>query len=219
MKKQKQHNYTPEQIEFLRINYPDMSMYELMAAFNTNFGLNLTIRQIKGTVFRNHITSGRTGCFEIAHKPWNSGTKGMRLTTANPGSYKKGNVPPNRRPLGSERIDSKDGYVYIKVAERNPYTGFSTRYKLKHVHRWEQTHGKVPPGKVVIFQDGNKFNFDPDNLVLVSRAELLRLNQYGYKEMPNEFKPSVLSLVKLEVKAFELLKNRRKQAEVNYAGR
>lgn len=217
--KNKHHNYTLAQIEFLRINYLKTSLRELAIAFNISFDLNLTYSQIKGALSRNHITSGRDGCFEIAHTPWNFGTKGMRLTVANKGTYKKGNVPPNRRPLGSERIDSKDGYVYIKVAERNPYTGFSTRYKLKHVHRWEQTHGKVPPGKVVIFQDGNKFNFDPDNLVLVSRAELLRLNQYGYKEMPNEFKPSVLSLVKLEVKAFELLKNRRKQAEVNYAGR
>ncbi len=30
--------------------------------------------------------------------------------------FAKGNVPPNHRPVGSERI-SKDGYIEVKVAE------------------------------------------------------------------------------------------------------
>lgn len=155
------HNYTAEQIEFLRARYPLVCLTDLVSAFNINFNLNLTNGQIKGTLRHNHILSGRTGCFEKNHKSWNIGKKG--LTTANQGTFKKGNVPPNRKPLGSERIE-KDGYISIKVAEINPYTGFPTRYKLKHVYIWEQVHGKVPPGKAVIFKDSNKFNFDPDNI-------------------------------------------------------
>ena len=36
----------------------------------------------------------------------------------------------------------------------------------------------------------------------VIRAELLRLNQMGYAETPEELKPSVFALAKLEVKVF-----------------
>ena len=55
---------------------------------------------------------------------------------------------------------------------------------------------------VVAFKDGDRTNCEPENLMLISRAELLVLNQHGYGEMPAELKPSVLALARLEVKAF-----------------
>ena len=124
------------------------------------------------------------------------------MTGANIGSFKKGHVPANRKPLGTERIDVKDGFIQIKIAEKDPYTGLPTRYKNKHVWLWEQQHGPVPPGMVVAFTDGNKQNCKLSNLMLITRAELLRLNQRGYKDMPDDLKPSVLALTKLEVKVF-----------------
>ena len=147
-------------------------------------------------------TSGRTGQFEKGHRPWNTGTKGQGLTTANKGSFKKGHVSPNRKPLGSERICSKDGYILIKVAEKDPHTGFPTRYKHKHIYAWEQAHGPVPQGMVVAFKDSDKTHCELENLMVISRAELLCLNQKGYKGMPAELKPNVRVLVKLQVKTW-----------------
>ena len=194
-----------EQVEFLRENYTGRSVAELRTAFNAEYGTDMTWQQIKTAVHNRGITSGRTGHFPKGHKSWNHGTKGQGLTGANKMSFKAGHVPANRKPLGSERICSKDGYVYIKVAEPDPHTGFPTRYKQKHVHIYEQANGPVPNGYVVIFKDGNKRNCDdPDNLVLVSRAELLRLNQYGYKDASDALKPSIMALSKLEVKTFSL---------------
>jgi len=120
---------------------------------------------------------------------------------ANPTSFKKGSVPANRKPIGTERIDSKDGFILVKIAEVNPHTGAPTRYKHKHVHVWEQAHGKVPAGLVVAFKDGDKQNCALDNLMLLTRAELLVLNLHGYKGMPDELRPTVLIMAKLEVKA------------------
>jgi len=197
--------FTSEQIDFLKNNYPGRTVVELRILFNAEFNTKMTRQQIKSAVQNRGIVCGRTGQYEKGHKPWNHGTKGQGLTGANRGSFKKGNVPPNRKPLGSERICSKDGYVYVKVAERDPYTDFPTRYKLKHVHTWEQKNGPVPDGYVVIFKDGNKLNCDdPDNLVLVSRAELLMLNRFGYKDAPDAVKSSILALSKLKV---EILSN------------
>jgi len=194
--------YTEEQAQFIRVNYTGRSVKGLTLLFNERFGIDKTWQQIKTFIANQGITSGRTGRFHKGHKPWNTGTKGQGLTCANSGSFKKGNVPPNRKPLGSERICFKDGFILIKVAERDPYTGFPTRYKHKHVHIWEQVNGPVPEGMVVAFIDCEKTNCEIENLMLISRAELLNLNRAGYKDMPDSLKPSVLALSKLQVKTF-----------------
>lgn len=195
--------YTPEMISFLENGYKSMSLPALTRAFNDQFGIEKNEMAIHTALGNRGITSGRTGRFEKGTKPWNAGTKGRRLTTANNGSFKKGDCPANRKPVGSERICSKDGYVLVKVTERDPHTGFPTRYKHKQVHIYEQHYGPVPDGMVVVFKDSDILNFDPENLVLVSRSELLRMNKHRYKVVPCELKPTVLALSKLEVKMFE----------------
>ena len=72
------------------------------------------------------------------------------------------------------------------------------------------TNGPVPEGMVVAFRDSDKLNIEPENLMLISRAELLRLSQHGYKDAPDKLKLSILALTKLEVKTGVL---RRKQSE------
>jgi hypothetical protein len=113
--------YTTEQVDWLRENYPLMPLDALHTAFNAQFGQARTRDAIKATLGREKITSGRTGRFEQGQHPWNRGSKG--IMRANVCSFKKGNVPPNRKPLYSERICTKDGYINISVPERNPYTG------------------------------------------------------------------------------------------------
>ena len=185
-----------------------MNIHGLTRAFNERFGTDKTYQQIKTFISNRCIISGRTGQFEKGHTPWNKGTKGQGLTGPNKRSFKKGNVSANRKLLGTERIDSKDGYILIKVAEKDPNTGFPTRYKHKHVHIWEQANGPVPKGMVVLFKDSDKTNFEPENLMLISRAELLCLNRHAYKNMPAELKPNVLVLAKLQVKTWGKEKRR-----------
>jgi hypothetical protein len=195
--------FTPEQVGFLRENYKGRSVSETRDLFNRTFETDMTCHQIKSAVHNRGITSGLTGHFPVGHTPWNAGTKGQGLTGANKTSFKPGNVPPNRKPLGSERICSKDDYVLIKVPEKNPYTGFPVRWKHKHVVVWEKKNGPVPDGHVVILIDGDPENTEPDNLMLVTRAELLTLNRLGYKDAPAELKPSILALAKLKTAAFQ----------------
>jgi len=198
--------YTDEQVRFIRDNYKVFDAVELTARFNKKFGTDKKQTQIKAVITNRGFTSGRTGRFEKGHKTWNAGTKG--LTGANKTSFRKGSVPPNRKPIGTERIDTKDGYIWIKVAEQDPYTGFPTRYKLKHRHIWEQANGPIPKGMVIAFRDGDKLNFDPGNLMLISRAENAQLNRHRYKDAPDGLKPSILALTKLEVKMFGLMKEK-----------
>lgn len=191
--------FTPKQIQFLREKFVGRSIAGLTTLYNTHFKTTRTEQQIKSACHRRHFKSGRTGHFEKGHKSWNKGTKG--LTHRNVTTFKKGNVPGNIKPLGTERI-TRDGYIEIKIAETNPYANAQTRYKLKHVWLWEQAYGPVPPGHVVAFKDSNSLNCVIENLMLLSRKVLVRLNKKGYKKVPDELKPSILQLVKLEVKIF-----------------
>lgn len=192
--------FDSEHIQFIKDNYAGRSVAEMTDLFNTEFDLDRTRQQIKSAVDNRGINSGLTGQFKEGHKSWNKGTKG--LTSANRTSFKKGSVPVNRNPLWHERLCPKDGYILMKVPEVDPHTGFPTRYKHKHIYLWEQANGPAPKGMVVAFRDGVKTNCEPENLMLISRAQLLRLNQHGYKDAPDELKLSILALAKLEVKVF-----------------
>lgn len=195
--------YTEEQAQFIRDNYTGRSVKEMTVLFNRRFETHKTAKQIRSFCHNRGLISGCTGQFRKGHRPWNYGTKGQGLMGPNSGSFKKGNMPPNKKPLWHERIDSRDGYLLMKVPERNPYTGCRTRYKSKHVYKWEQEHGPVPEGHCLLFIDGDKTNIKLENLMLVSRNELLQLNKVGYSDAPDDVKPSVLALSKLKMKIFE----------------
>lgn len=81
------------------------------------------------------------------------------------------------RPVGSERL-GKDGYAYVKVAERPTVPMSGDNWRPKQVVVWERANGRaLPPHHVIMFADGDKGNFDPDNLVAVPRRLLGPLNQ------------------------------------------
>ena len=85
--------------------------------------------------------------------------------------FKKGMVPHNTAPLGFERT-TKDGYVEVKFKEDNHKTNF----KLKHRLIYESCFGPIPEGCIVVFADGDKMNFEPDNLKLKTMKENLMEN-------------------------------------------
>jgi hypothetical protein len=169
-----QHKYTPEQIEFIRENIKNMTWKELTTKFNEIYGTNLSYKALAATGKRYKIQTGRTGQFPKGLTPWNKGMKGLSFPGMEATQFKKGNKPANWRPLGSERV-SKDGYIEVKVADGR----LNKNWKAKHILLWEEQNGPVPPGYAIVFGDGNNRNFDPANLLLVSRAQLARMNQRG----------------------------------------
>jgi hypothetical protein len=176
---------------------------EITRMVNEKFGTGFTLKQIRALMANRRITSGLKGQFQKGGKPWNAGTKGQGLTGRNKRSFKPGSIPPNRNPMWHERI-GKDGIIEMKVPERNPYTGFPTRYKAKHVWIWEQANGPVPDGHVVAFRDSDRMNICLENLMLVPRAELLDMNRMKYRESHPDIKPSIRALAKLKTKVREV---------------
>ena len=188
---------TKDQAEFVKDAYKKMPIPAVTSALNKHFGAEFGENQIEAYINNHGFKSGRTGQFKKGSKPWNSGTKGQGLTKANSGAFKKGNVPTRTRPMFAER-KNKDKITEIKVPIPHPGKKTETQFMPKQRWIYEQHFGPIPAGYVVSFRDGNRENFSPDNLMLLSRAELIKLNQNNYREMPDDLKPSVFALSKLQ---------------------
>ncbi|EHN17105.1 HNH endonuclease signature motif containing protein [Clostridium sporogenes] len=163
------HKYIKKQIEFIIKNVKGRSNKELTEMFNDKFGLSLKVSQIKSFKKNRKLDSGLNGQFKKGQEPWNKGIKGVYAKGCEKTWFKKGSTPINHRPVGSERI-TVDGYTEIKVAEPN-------KWRLKQQLIWEKYNGTIPKGYSILFGDGNKRNFDIDNLILVSRQQLLIMNR------------------------------------------
>lgn len=192
-------DYTEQQLAFLQAHstLPRKDMAEL---FNATFGTNLSTQALAAMCTRNGWYTGRTGCYKKDQTPWNKGVTGYM--GANKTSFKKGQKPKNWRPIGSERITTQ-GYTEIKVSN----TG--KRWRMKHQVIYERYHGSIPKGHVVIFADGDKQNFDIDNLILMSRAELAVFNKnFKHQEASAATKPVMITMAKLKTKVGQLQRNR-----------
>ncbi len=203
MPKGKCHNYTKEQLDYLKQN-KQVVRSVLTKNFNIKFGTDISKVAINALCKRKGWLTGRTGCFSKGGQPWNTGTKGLINPSST--SFKKGSVPANLKPIGHERICSKDGIILIKVSEPNPYTNAKTRYRAKHHVVWENHNGAITSGMVVRFKDNDKTNCDIDNLELVSKAVHLRMNKINYANLPTEIKPTAKACVELEVATFAVIK-------------
>lgn len=191
------HFYTAEEIEYLKEITPGRSNKEITLLFNEKFRLNLSEKAIGATRKRHGIKTETDGRFEKGHIPFNKGKKGISYPGMEKTQFKKGHTPKNHRPIGSERTDSKDGYLLIKVAEPN-------KWKAKHRVIWEEHNGPLPKSCTIIFGDGDKRNFDLNNLILVSRRELLTLNQNDLIQKDAELTKTAVNIAKLKIKMQEV---------------
>src|SRR5699024_6135272 len=105
---------TPEQHEFLLSNLEGTGNKQMADMLNDEFGLSLTAQQINSYKSNRGLTSGLTGWFNKGQEPWNKGKKGWVAPGSERTQFKKGQIPANYRPVGSERICKREGYVLIK---------------------------------------------------------------------------------------------------------
>lgn len=165
-------SWTVEQEQFLIDEYPDTDTAVLAKKLGKSYysisgkaslmGLKKTAAYL-ALMAERLKESGKVHRFSKGQKSWNKGKKG--LTSANKTSFKKGTVPHNWKPIGSERI-TKDGYIEIKVMDGDT----KNNYQLKHRWIWETKNGKIPEGYNVQFKDGNRINCVIDNLYLIDRS-------------------------------------------------
>ena len=191
--------YTEEMKQFILENYKGKGNQELTDLFNQKFNTKITKEMMKCYKGNNKLDSGLRFRFKKGHIPYNKGKKMPKevYEKAKHTMFEKGHIPSNHRPVGSERI-LKDGYIEVKVAEPN-------KWKLKQRLVYEKHNGEIPKGSTIIFLDGNKLNFNIDNLKCVTRSELLYLNRNGLNNL-NEVTETGILMARLDS-----AKNKRKK--------
>lgn len=193
MSKGKPIKYTEEMLMFLR-QHEETPRAELTCKFNEKFGYSLSVDSIKAKCLRMGLKTGRNGCFSPGQESWNKGKTGYM--SANKTSFKKGHTPHNHKPVGFERV-TKDGYIEIKTAEPNVF-------ELKHRVVWVNANGVTPKGHAIVFKNQNKTDCRIENLELLTRAELARLNQSYSKLATPDTNETCILMAKLKDKTHKL---------------
>lgn len=184
--------YTDAMRTFLKENAPKMDRPALTKLFNDTFCTRQTVKSIQAYCKRRGWKSSHDGRFKPGQVSWNTGLAGAGICKQNKGCFKKGQKPKNCKPIGSERICKKDGFILIK-------TRLGTHsYEHKHRVIWREAGKSVPPGHVLSFKDGNKLNCTLDNLEAVSRAEHINRNRLKIGEQPPETRDTIKAIAKLQ---------------------
>lgn len=121
---------------------------------------------------------GAASRFPKGHIPANKGLRrpgwsvGRMRETQFAKGHRRGRAAQLYQPIGAERV-SADGYLQVKVNDDLP---LQRRWRAVHVGLWESAHGAVPPGHAVTFRNGDKSDIRLENLVLMTRGELMARN-------------------------------------------
>ena len=114
----------------------------------------------------------RASRFKKGLVPHNKGKPHPSTGRAIETQFKPGNVPHTWNQIGHDR-ETKEGYLQRKVSD----TGVKRRdYAAIHHLVWRMHGCSIPPGHALAFRDGDKRNFDINNLELITRAELMARN-------------------------------------------
>lgn len=195
--------FNKEQIAFLKSFNGKKTYKELARLFKEKYEINsISVSYFRRCLRKANIdykyVKTNSGSFKRGFTPWNKGIK----TGLKPRRYdKNGEVEWLEKPIGSESI-TKDGYTLIKTKAPNTW-----EYKQRVI--WERVNGEIPKGCVIIFADGDKTNFNLENLICVSKNELRQLNRYKLKKDNAELTKVGIGIVKLKAKLYEIKKEKK----------
>lgn len=196
MVKKAPRRYTKEELDYIRKIAPGRCYKEIVEMFNKKFERQIDAKKLKETLRNHGISTGLTGRFKKGNTPHNKGKKFPG--TGNKTTFRKGATPHNKMKVGEDAITT-DGYVKTKIAEPDVW-------EYKHKLIWIKAHGPIPEKHSIIFADGNRMNLDIDNLLLVSKAELLMLNRKKLISENSELTKTGLNVVKVMNKVYKIKK-------------
>ncbi len=149
-----------------------------IVAFIGSLPTNMTYAEIARLVNKKFGTrTHRTAINDLCCK-----RLGFNRTGGN-GQFKKGHIGPTLKEVGHE--SNLNGYISVKIDDKpiegiHTYQNRKANWKPKHRHIYEQHHGPIPKGWIVVFLDGNNRNFDPNNLYALPRSIHARMCQNNW---------------------------------------
>lgn len=201
-------SWSPEMVSWLRQHRADDVIEVVTERLNARFGTAFNAIQVHAAAQRHRISAGTDGKIKAGSVPWNKGLN-FNAGGRNPETqFQPGNDPSTTVPIWSLSQDS-ESYWKMKVRDDSP-PGFARR-NWEYLHRltWIAVHGPIPKGHCVILIDGDPENcLDIANLACVSRSELVRLNQLGWRKLRDPaLRRSAIELVRLHCAVIDKTRN------------
>lgn len=184
------HKWSEEEKNALKAFVPGHSFKEIINQMEMMFGWRPTKSQITNMKTKLKIKSNVRYGYVKGHIPHNKGKHYQPGGRSSETWFKKGQMPIQHKPVGTKRITC-DGYHMVKVADPNIW-------RMEHELVYEHHYGAIPKGRFVIFLDRDRDNLDIDNLIDVSRAELLKINNRKILDYPKELKRPAIIAIRLE---------------------
>lgn len=157
--------WTEEEKEYLRQNVQGKSFIELSEEISKIIGVKRTSRHCRDMAYRMGLHNGIDMKFKDGHEGY------------------------GKNPIGTEIRHGRKTYVKVSDTHRiskEKRHGNYRNFRLKHELLWEQEHGEIPKGCIVIFADGNRNNFNMDNLICVPNSIKTAMNAKGWQFLDNE---------------------------------
>lgn len=164
------HKWTDEQLSYLTEIAQDYYNYEIVEILNKKFNLELTIGKV---IFakKKYDIKGRIRGVKVGTPSKIKGRPKIMNENQKRCQFKKGHKIFSIKPVGTE-VKNTNGYTIIKVA--NP-----DKWIPKSHYIWQKYNGrKVKKGEQIVFLDGDKTNFDPENLILTKIGEIQALTMH-----------------------------------------
>lgn len=177
--------FTDEMTDFI-IKNGSASRSWITEQLNQKFGCSLKLRQVQAKCSDLKLKADDNGRIKKGGDAWNKGIPNS--TGFSSTRFKMGHKPKHTAEVGHESMVS--GYWFIKYDADKPM-------KLKHHVAWEKHNGEIPKGHMIMFKDKDINNCSIDNLVLMSRAECIRLSQSFIRYSTPETHESCILLAKI----------------------
>lgn len=191
--------WTPEQLAGLRRLYPDFDADVVAKVVGRNTGSvhrmanKLGIRKseawqqayIERQAHRARVAPlAQASTFKKGNKPWNKGRHTVAGGRSPLTRFKPGQRPVNEMPIGSYRVatNKNRGHAHVEIKLTDKPGRNDQRWMPVTRWVWEQAHGPVPAGHIVVFKPGMK-TLDPalitlERLECISMAENARRNHW-----------------------------------------
>ena len=160
------HRFTEEEKNFLRDNINRFTYPQLADAFNAEFGTSLTHGNISDVCI-----------------------KRLDLKRNKPHTFPKGKREFNAVPIGTEMFDGATLWLKIDDAYHEGTSvskGADSNWARKSTWVYEQKHGKIAEGFLIVHLDMDKFNCSPENLYCVSRKVNFMMAKNGWYKQDSE---------------------------------
>jgi hypothetical protein len=184
--------FTDIQKSYMQEHGPYMSRKDLTEKLNTQFNINVSVRQVKSWCYTNKIKSPNgNGRFTTETSPrWAKGLSNSEFRSHYTDKSFSNLISPmiesnKKYKMGDEIIRHDIPYIVIN----NDFGhGIDARIKRKSIYVWERQYGEISSKSMIIHLDNDKMNCNIENLMCIPTKYRPWFMHNSWWDAPKEIK-------------------------------